>query len=329
MEKRVNVAVIGVGYLGSFHAEKYSKLPNVRLVGIVDQNKLQAEKVAERYGVSSYEDYHEVLDQVDAVSIAVPTHVHFEIAKTCLLRGIDVLVEKPMTDHVWQAEELIQWSHEKQCILQVGHLERFNPAMVELASILTHPLFVECHRLHAYTVRGTEVDVVLDLMIHDLDIILNLVKSPVAEMDATGVQVLSKWVDIANVRLKFQNGCVANITASRVSLKDMRKMRFFQPDCYVSCDFKQAQCEVVQRIYTVGESLPEIRAKNLSLAKIDVLEEEIKSFLFSVRHRQKPKVTGEEALEALKLAHRIRDQIKISHKDYENYLSHAMPQIQL
>lgn len=304
--------MIGVGYLGNFHTEKYTKLPNVELVGVVDANPLRAKEIAAKYHTNAFHSVDDILDRVDAVSIAVPTDQHYEVARKCLEQGIDVLIEKPITHKLWQAEALIDLAKERKCILQVGHLERFNPAIEKMKSSLTHPLFIECHRLHSFVQRGTEVDVVLDLMIHDLDIILDLVQSPVASLDAAGVNVMSDLIDIANVRLKFESGCVANVTASRISMKPMRKIRFFQEDCYVSCDFQTAQVEIYRQVKKQNEKLPEITAETLSLEKKDALEEEIKSFLQAVQTRSRPRVSGEDALRALRLAQSIVDQIHVT-----------------
>ena len=250
MSKKLNIAVIGVGYLGNFHCEKYAQHPSVELVSVVDIQEDHAKKIAAHYHTAYTTDYRTLLEghKVDAVSIVTPTDHHYEIARSCLEAGIDVLIEKPITHKVWQAQELVRLAQANGRILQVGHLERFNPAIQKLSTILTRPLFIECHRLHSFVQRGTEVDVVLDLMIHDLDIILSVVRSQVSKIDAVGVAVLSPLIDIANVRLEFHNGCVANITASRVSLKSMRKIRLFQPDCYVSVDFQNASVDTMEFI---------------------------------------------------------------------------------
>jgi len=310
MPKRINIAVIGVGYLGSYHTEKYAKNPAVHLVAVVDIDPQRARKAAERFGVAFHTDYRKILNQVDAVTISVPTDFHYEIAKTCLESGVDVLVEKPMTEKVWQAERLLDLAKEKGRILQVGHLERFNPAITRAARFLEKPLFIECHRLNSFAGRGTEINVVFDLMIHDLDIILSFVKSKVARMDAVGVPVLSSHMDIANVRLHFETGCVANITASRISLHPMRKMRVFQPDAYVSLDFHKAHVEIYRRIINPSGGLPELKGESLALEKKDALEEEIRSFVKAVSERSCPVVSAESALEALRLADQIVRQIK-------------------
>ena len=312
MSKKLNIAVIGAGYLGNFHSEKYARHPSVNLLSVVDIQEERAKEISEKYNTSYTTEYRTLLEggKVDAVSIVTPTDTHYEIARLCLDAGIDVLIEKPITHQVWQAEELVRLAQAKGRILQVGHLERFNSAIQKLPSILTHPLFIECHRLHPFTHRGTEVDVILDLMIHDLDIILSIVRSHVSKIDAVGVAVLSPLIDIANVRLEFQRGCVANITASRVSLKSMRKIRLFQPDCYVSVDFQKAIIEIYKKTFSPGDRVPELSAETLSLEKKDALKEEIDAFIGSVQSRTKPLVSGLEALEALELARKITDHIQ-------------------
>lgn len=316
MSKKINIAVIGTGHLGNFHAEKYSKHSSCCLIGVVDNQPDRAKLIAKRYGTEGYTDFHKILDKVDAVSIAVPTQAHYDIAKTCLTGGVDVLIEKPITHHSWQAEELVTIAKKNNRILQVGHLERFNPAFERVSEIINNPLFIECHRLHSFVSRGTDVDVILDLMIHDLDIILHLVSSDVKKIDALGVSVLSSNIDIANVRLQFQNGCVANITSSRVSVNPLRKIRIFQPDCYASVDFHDSQINLYRKVQSEGEALSEIKLENISLGKKDILDEEIKAFVQSVMHRIPPKVSGEEALKALALAHDIVAVIKKTTKTY-------------
>ncbi len=253
MSQKLKIAVIGVGYLGNFHTEKYSRFSDVELIGVIDSNFQRAKEISEKYRTNAYSDYRDILNQVDAISIVVPTDEHYQIAKDALLAQVDVLIEKPITHKVSEAKELVQIAKDRGRILQVGHLERFNPALQTVSDILTKPLFIECHRLHSFVSRGTEVDVVLDLMIHDLDIILNFVKSKISRIDAVGVSVISPLVDIANVRLQFQSGCVANVTASRVSLTSLRKIRVFQPDCYVSCDFLKSSVEVFRKVMHPGE----------------------------------------------------------------------------
>jgi predicted dehydrogenase len=309
MKKKINAAVIGVGYLGTFHAEKYSQLKDVNLIGVVDVDSDRAKAVADRFQTRSFTDYREIVRDAHAVSIVVPTDRHYEIAKECLERGCDVLIEKPMTEKIWQAENLIEIAKSKGAILQVGHLERFNSAIQGASRFLSAPLFIECHRLHSFVERGTDVDVILDLMIHDLDIILSLVRSRVVRIDAIGTPVLSPYIDIANVRLKFESGCVANVTASRVSFSAIRKIRIFQPSAYVSIDFQASSVDIFRKI-SPKEKEAELTAERLSFAKGDALSEEISQFIESVKRRTPPLVGGVQAIEALKLADQIHQQIK-------------------
>lgn len=318
MKKKINVAVIGVGYLGTFHAEKYSQLEGVELIGVVDVDLHRAKAIAERFHTKGFDDPRAILPDADAVSIVVPTDFHYEVAKQCLEAGLDVLVEKPMTEKIWQAEQLIDLARSKEAILQVGHLERFSSAIREASTFIDCPLFIECHRLHSFIDRGTDVDVILDLMIHDLDIILSFVDSRIIQIDSVGTAVLSPYPDIANARLKFANGCVANVTASRVSLNAVRKMRIFQPSAYLSIDFKDVSVHICRKI-SQGESA-ELVFEKLSFSKRDALAEEISAFVDSVRSRKSPQVGGREALEALKLAHQISDQIKKTAQKYDRDL---------
>ncbi len=243
--KLVRTGVIGTGYLGKFHADKYSELAESELVGIVDTDYEAAQTISNRLNVPAFKSYEELFDRVDAVSIVVPTELHHKIAKDFLLNGIDVLVEKPMTTTLEEAEDLIVTAKKNKCVLQVGHLERFNAAVLALNNVIKQPLFIESHRLAPFKDRGTDVDVILDIMIHDIDIILNIVGSPVKAIHAVGVPVVSSENnDIANVRLEFESGCVANVTASRISAKEMRKIRIFQHDAYLSIDYAAQQVEV-------------------------------------------------------------------------------------
>lgn len=314
-----------MGHLGNFHTEKYSKLADASLIGIVDIDSERAQKIAKQYQTAAYTDYREILDKVDAVSIAVPTDKHYEIAKEALLKGVDVLIEKPITHELWQAQELNSLARKERRILQVGHLERFNPAFQKMADAVKNPLFIECHRLHSFVSRGTEVDVVLDLMIHDLDIILYLVRSKVDSISAVGASILSNLMDIANVRLQFKNGCVANITSSRVSVNPLRKLRIFESQGYTSIDFHSHDIHMCRKVMGDKRELPEIQVENLSLEKKDALEEEIKSFLNCVRQRTQPLVSGYEALKALNLAHDIVNVIKKTAQKYYPSLGETAP----
>ena len=307
MTASLRAAVIGVGHLGSFHADKYAALHDVDLVGVVDTDAQRAGAVAQRLGTQSFTDHRQVLGKVDCVSLAVPTSLHFELAKDLLAHGIDVLVEKPMTTNVNEGRELVDLAERDGRILQVGHLERFNPAIRALRDIITKPRFIECHRLASFVDRGTDVDVVLDLMIHDLDVILSLVEAEVESVEAVGVPVLSESTDIANARLHFTDGCIANITASRVTMKQERKIRLFQADTYVSVDYSKKHVQVCRRTMVNGQ--PSIEVEERDIAG-DALFDEIEHFVEMVRTRRRPLVDGRVALRALEVAESIRDRMR-------------------
>jgi predicted dehydrogenase len=302
----LRAAVIGVGYLGAFHAEKYASLEGVRLVGVVDADSARAAEIAGRFATRAFSDYRRLLGEVDCVSLAVPTAAHFDLARDLLGHSIDVLVEKPITESAAEGQHLVALAAKKGCVLQVGHLERFNPAIRSLSGIITRPRFIECHRLAPFVERGTDVDVILDLMIHDLDVILSVVDSPVERIEAVGVPVLSETVDIANVRLRFGNGAIANITASRVALKRERKIRFFQSDAYVSVDYGDRHLRVCRRLPADEGGLPSIDVSEQSFDGADPLFDEIEAFVRAVRTRERPLVDGATAVRALEVAERIR-----------------------
>lgn len=311
--KRLRVGVVGVGYLGRFHAEKYASMDAVDLVGVADTNMSQAASIAGEYRTSAYSTYQDLFGKVDAVSIVVPTPSHFAVAMDFLENDVDVLIEKPMTTTLEEADELIRFADSKGLIIQVGHLERFNPAVIALQDIVAKPMFIESHRLSIYKDRGTDVSVVLDLMIHDIDIILNFVRSEISEIRAAGISVIAENVDIANARLEFQSGCVANVTASRISTKNERKIRLFQKDAYVSVDFTSQEITVIQQNSKKNDGLiPGMEIKQLCFTKSDALEDEIKSFVQSVANRKVPQVTGQMGRDALKIALNIMEQIKNS-----------------
>ena len=308
--KKLRVGVVGAGYLGRFHAEKYARMDDVELVGVVDIDKSRAEGVAGKFNTKAYSHHQYLFGKVDAVSVVVPTPDHFSVAKDLLENNIDVLIEKPMSETTEQADELIGFAKSRSLIIQVGHLERFNPAVVALQDIIKKPMFIESHRLSIYKDRCTDVSVVLDLMIHDIDIILNFVRSEIVNIHAAGIPVISGHVDIANARLEFKSGCIANVTASRISTKNERKIRLFQKDTYISVDFANQGITVIQRKNKVkGGLIPGMEIKQLSFAKGDALEDELKSFVKTVRRREKPEVTGQMGREALKIALSIMKQI--------------------
>ena len=308
MSDKIRTAVIGVGYLGQFHAEKYALLPESEVVGVVDTDRGRADEVAAKVGTVGYTDYRELLDKVDAVSIVVPTHYHFEVARAFLERGVHVLLEKPITTTVEEADELIRLADEKKAIFQVGHLERFNPVVIGLQGLLTEPRFVESIRIAPFKPRGTDVNVVLDLMIHDIDIIQTIVGSPVSQINSIGAPVFTDEEDIANARIQFENGCVANVTASRISLKSERKMRIFQPDSYISVDFQNKKLAVFRK--GSGEMFPGVPNVNMeekSFEQGDALRSEIASFLDCVSTGKAPVVSGRDGKRALETALRINN----------------------
>jgi predicted dehydrogenase len=314
---KLRVGVVGAGYLGRFHAEKYARMDDVELVGVVDIDKFQAEEVAGRFNTKAYLHHESLFGKVDAVSIVVPTPAHFSVAKDFLENNIDVLIEKPMSETTEQADELIDFAKSRNLIIQVGHLERFNPAVVALRDIIKQPMFIESHRLSIYKDRCTDVSVVLDLMIHDIDIILNFVRSEIVNIHAAGIPVISGHVDIANARLEFKSGCVANVTASRISTKNERKIRLFQKDTYISVDFANQGITVIQRNDKVkGGLIPGMEIKQLSFAKGDALEDELKSFVKTVRRRENPEVTGQMGRDALKIALSIMKQIRDTNRRF-------------
>jgi predicted dehydrogenase len=305
---KIPAAVVGVGYLGKFHAEKYADSEKATLVAVVDIDRNKAESVASQLGVEAFSDYRELLGRVRCVSIAVPTRAHYQVASDFLNTGVDVLVEKPIAADIHQGRELVDLASAKRRILQVGHLERFNPAIRRLENVIQQPRFVECHRLAPFVERGTDVDVVLDLMIHDIDVIASLVHSTVDRVEAVGVAVLTDKPDIANARITFSNGCIANVTASRVSVKRERKIRFFQPDAYLSIDYDQRRAQIFHKP-APGGGWTDIRAETIEIKETDALADEIDSFVDCVRTRSLPLVSGAEGLRALEIASMISRQL--------------------
>ena len=314
--RKIKAAVIGVGYLGRFHAQKYAQAAQCDLVAVVDARQEAREAVAAEVGVRSLADYRELLGAVEAVSVVTPTPAHFAIARDFLESGAHVLVEKPITETPREARELIELAARRGRILQVGHLERFNAAILAAEPYLKSPRFVECHRLAPYRERGTDVNVVLDLMIHDIDIVQTIVGAPVKTIDAVGTPVFSEDIDIANARITFANGCVVNATASRVSLKTERKMRIFEDDAYLSLDLQQKILTLIRK-RAPGEPagpLP-VSIEEQSLDPGDALKAEIDSFLACIRDGRPPVVTGEAGLMALETAMRVTEQVRRSHAE--------------
>jgi predicted dehydrogenase len=302
----LKAAVIGVGYLGRYHAQKYAEFNDVALVGVADVSSSNASEVAQRCNTVAYPDHRALLSEVDLVSIAVPTEAHHAVARDCLDAGVHILVEKPVTETVEQAEELIALAKNNACVFQVGHLERFNPALTALKGILDSPRFIESHRMAPFKTRGLDVNVVLDLMIHDIDVILNMVKSPLADVRATGAAILTDEVDIANARMEFANGCVANVTASRVSRESLRKIRVFQSAEYFSIDFLERKIAVVRK----GSEPGQFEIENKTFAQEDALRNEIRAFVDAVRNDAPPLVSGEDGKRALEVALAINRQMK-------------------
>lgn len=306
----LRVGVVGVGHLGRFHVEKYAGQPAVSLVGVVDVDRGRAGALADQYQAEALVDYQELVGRVECVSLAVPTQLHHAIARDFLRQGVDVLVEKPLTATAAEGRELVELAAQTGRILQVGHLERFNPALRSLSGILTTPRFIECQRVAPFVERGTDVDVVRDLMIHDLDVILSVVRSEPNSIEAFGVPVLTSEPDIAHVRLRFASGCIANITASRVALKRERKMRIFQPNTYLVVDYGEHRIRICRREPGSG-SLPNLCFEEREVNGEDALEEEIRDFLRAVRTRATPVVSGREGLQALELAEQIIASLEI------------------
>jgi predicted dehydrogenase len=307
----LRVAVIGVGRMGREHARIYASLPEATLVGVCDLDRARGEAIAARYAARYCADYRELLGEVDAVSIAVPTESHCEIACEFLRSGVAVLVEKPMARTLSEAERMIRCAREAGVLLQVGHLERFNPAVRALATLVTEPKFFEVHRLGEFTERSLDIDVVLDLMIHDLDILLALVNAEIRTVHAVGVPILTDRVDIANARVEFANGCVANVTASRISREKVRKLRVFQPNAYISLDYTRQEVEVYRLVApTDSRERPRIVGERLAVPKDEPLRAQLDAFLRCVREGMPPLVSGEDGHRALALALRIRAAIE-------------------
>jgi predicted dehydrogenase len=324
MEK-LKVGVIGTGHLGKLHTKMFTEIENCELVGIYDSNSEQAKIVSEEFKVSVVNSIDELLDKIYAVSIAAITSAHYEIAKKCFEKGIHVFVEKPITATIPQAEELVKISNDKKLNLQVGHIERFNPALVSMEKYMLEPKFIQTDRLAQFNPRGTDVAVVLDLMIHDIDIILSLVKSEVKDVQANGVAIVSDTLDIANARIQFENGAVANVTASRISQKKMRKMRIFQQDGYIALDFVTGVAELFRLMPVdselspsfiplgeigVGDKKRKLVYEQPKQTEINALKYELQLFINSVLNKEKPVVSGEDGLRALKVAEIIIQKIE-------------------
>lgn len=316
-KSKIRCAVVGVGYLGRFHAQKYKAIDAAELVGVCDASPERAEQVAAELGVKAYNDYRELIGHVDAVTVASTTRTHFEISKFFLENGVHVNVEKPMTVTIEEADELVRISRAKGLKLQVGHVERFNSALAAAKDKLGVPLFIECHRLAPFKPRGVDVDVVLDLMIHDLDVILSLVKSPVKSVSAVGAPVLTKFVDIANARVEFESGTVANVTASRVSQSATRKFRVFQNDQYLSIDFGTGEVNLTTKKGEWKDDSIPLEMDAWSLEKADALLAETQAFVDAVRFDKPVVVSGEDGLVAMRVAIQVQNEIASRLKNFK------------
>jgi predicted dehydrogenase len=308
-ERKLKTAVVGVGHLGQHHARIYTELPGIALVAVADVSEARRREVGGRLEVPAVADYRELLGQVDVVSVAVPTLLHHQIAKDFLLAGSDVLVEKPITRMLAEADDLIATAAAGKRILQVGHSERYNGGVQALAAYVQDPGFIEVHRMGPFPARGTDVDVVLDLMIHDIDIILTLVKSPVTAVSAVGVPVVSEQVDIANARLEFASGCVANITASRVTGERLRKIRVFQRDTYFVLDYANQELHLLQPTRSGDPSTSRLTRVDIPVARVEPLRQELMDFVSSVRSRRPPMVPGEAGRDAVAVAAQIIERL--------------------
>ncbi|MBI5327081.1 MAG: Gfo/Idh/MocA family oxidoreductase [Deltaproteobacteria bacterium] len=310
--KKIKAAVIGVGHLGKFHAEKYASLANVELIAVVDTDKKRAQEAASNFKTNAFYSHQDILsrEKVDAVSIVVPTYLHYQIAKDFIAQGVDILLEKPITNTIEEADELIREAGNRKIILQVGHLERFNAAVIAAEDVVSSPLFIECHRLSPFPNRGADVDVILDVMIHDIDIIMNFVKSEVESVDVVSMPVITDKADIANARIRFANGCIASVTASRVSNERARKITLFQRDAYIIIDYANQNMAVFRKASPKNGEPAYIMEEDVKIKKNDILLEEIKAFVSSVITRTPPLVSGEGGRRALKVAQMIQKEVR-------------------
>ena len=301
----VRVGVIGVGYLGQHHARIYSEIEEAELIAVVDIDQKKADTFAAKYGCEAYYDFRDVLNKVDVLSVVTPTTTHHDIALDCLKAGKDILIEKPITANIKEADELIRESEKMGCIIQVGHLERYNPAVLAASEMFKEPMFIESERFSPFLGRGTDVDVTLDLMIHDIDIILSLITLPVKEIRAVGAEVLTGKIDVAKAWLEFENGCIALATVSRLSPDKLRRLKVFQKDSYISIDYQNSE---IKRYFRdeKGISFEVTRPE-----KKEPLKEELRDFLHCVKERRRPKVSAVEGRNALKVVLQITDIIKI------------------
>lgn len=308
MNKPVNIGVIGVGHLGQHHARILHEIEGANLIGISDVNEEAGKAAAEKYGVKYFKDYRDLAKEVEAVTVVVPTFLHHDVAKYFLQNNIHTFIEKPITKTLEDANDLVAIAGEKQLTLQVGHVERFNAAMVKLQSLVENPRFIECQRLCAFSNRIQDVGVVLDLMIHDIDIVLSLVKSPIKRIDAVGIPVLSEHEDIANAHIVFENGCIANLTASRVSEDKVRKLRVFELDKYISLDHAEQTITMAHK----SSEEKKIVCEALDIQKAEPLRKELEHFIYCIQEKKKPLVTYKDGKNALEVALEILAQCKLS-----------------
>lgn len=307
--KKIRVGVIGAGHLGQHHIRIYAGMDGVELSGICDTDMGRARSLARKYKTNAFSDYRQMFGMIDCASVVVPTELHFAVAKDLLENGISVLIEKPMAKSVEEAEGLLSTARQKGLIIQVGHIERFNAAVMALDEIPGNVRFIECHRLGPFKKRALDVGVVLDLMIHDIDIILALVRSEITSIDAVGVNILTDHEDLANVRIRFGNGAVANLTASRVTDKEMRKIRLFKDDCYISLDYVKQEAVLYRKINN------RITGKLINIKKEEPLKKELEAFIGCIKSGERPLVSGEEGRDALKIALQIENAVKQNLKD--------------
>ncbi len=316
----LRIGVLGAGHLGKFHLNNWKEIEGIELTGFYDPDPENAKAVAEKYQIKSFDSPEQLMDAIDAVDIVAPTTKHFELCDMALRKGKHVFVEKPLANTMDEARTLVKLAKESNLVFQVGHVERFNPAFVALKDHKLQPMFIEVHRLAEFNPRGTDVSVILDLMIHDIDIILHLVKSNVSYISANGVAVMSDTPDIANVRIEFDNGCVANLTSSRISLKKMRKMRLFQKDAYIGIDFLEKKTEVIQIDQPVDKSVfsfdietnsgkKTIAIANPSVKDVNAIKAELEAFKYAIENNTEPPVTILDGFSAMEVAHLILEKI--------------------
>lgn len=321
----IKIGVVGVGHLGQHHAQKFQNIDGAELVGIYDINEQRAKEIAKKLNTRSFNSYEELLTACDAIDISATTTAHYELAKTALLAGKHIFVEKPITSELAQANDLLKLASERNLIIQAGHIERFNPVILKIENEINNPLFIESQRISTFQPRGTDVPVVLDLMIHDIDLILSFVHSPVTDIKASGVGIFTSTIDIANARIEFANGAVANVTSSRVSTKQERKLRFFQNDAYIRMDFLAKNVRVIKKSSDINSLLPQILmgAPNINPEQLldiksydaddinkDALTLELESFIDCLKNNKKPIVDGEAGTRALEIATKIINQIQ-------------------